>query len=72
VALGPDRFRRIAQVMVECGLATSASDAARKIEQGGVRIDGERLADSRARVEAGRAAFTLQVGRNAVRVSLVA
>jgi tyrosyl-tRNA synthetase len=71
VSLGPEGSRRISTVIVESGLATSASEATRKIEQGGVRVDGSRLADARARVDRATAAFTLQVGRNAVRVVVV-
>lgn len=70
VSLGAEGSRRIANVIVECGLATSASEAARKIEQGGVRIDGTRISDARARVGRDAGEFTLQVGRNAVRVSV--
>jgi tyrosyl-tRNA synthetase len=71
VALGPEGSRRVSSIIVECGLASSASEAARKIEQGGVRLDGSRLADSRARLNQAPSEFTLQVGRNAVRVSIV-
>jgi tyrosyl-tRNA synthetase len=71
VALGAEGTRRLANVIVDCGLASSASEAARKIEQGGVRIDGERVTDSKLRVERTTKDFTLQVGRNAVRVTVV-
>jgi tyrosyl-tRNA synthetase len=71
VSLGPEGSRRIANVMVECRLATSASEATRKIEQGAVRLDGVRLTDARARVDGTTSDFTLQVGRNAVRVTVV-
>jgi tyrosyl-tRNA synthetase len=71
VSLGPEGSRRIANVMVECRLANSASEATRKIEQGAVRLDGVRLTDARARVDGTPSDFTLQVGRNAVRVTVV-
>jgi tyrosyl-tRNA synthetase len=71
VSLGPEGSRRIANVMVECRLAHSASEATRKIEQGAVRLDGVRLTDARARVDGTTSDFTLQVGRNAVRVTVV-
>jgi tyrosyl-tRNA synthetase len=71
VSLGPEGSRRLASVIVESGLAISASEATRKIEQGGVRLDGIRLADAKARIDRSTAAFTLQVGRNAVRVVVV-
>jgi tyrosyl-tRNA synthetase len=70
ISLGPEGSRRMSSVIVECGLATSASEATRKIEQGGVRLDGARLEDSKARVTAQTGEFTLQVGRNAVRVAV--
>jgi tyrosyl-tRNA synthetase len=70
VSLGPDGSKRVSAVMVECGLATSSSEASRKIDQGGVRLDGIRLADSKARVDGTTSSFTLQVGRNAVRVTV--
>ena len=71
ISLGPEGSRRIANVMVECRLAKSASEATRKIEQGAVRLDGVRLTDVKARVDGTTSDFTLQVGRNAVRVTVV-
>ncbi len=70
VSLGPDGARRIALVMVDCGLAASASDASRKIEQGAVRIDGARISDARGRLDH-PSTLTLQVGRHVVRVDIV-
>ncbi len=70
VALGAEGARRLTHVMVACGLAASASEASRKIEQGAVRIDGQRVADARARLDKATPGFTLQVGRSAVRVAL--
>jgi len=58
----------LAKVLAECGLAASSSDAARKIQQGGVRIDGEKVADARQRVAPDAAPFLLQAGRRVVRV----
>ena len=52
----------IAQLLRQAGLAASASDATRLIEQGGVRIDGERLADSSAKIPRG-ATIVVQVGK---------
>ena len=75
VELSEDEYRStIERIMVRCGLAESTSDARRKIEQGGVRIDGQRigrdLAPDFRRFDAG--AFTLQVGkRSVVRVRLI-
>ena len=58
----------LSKVLAECGLAASASDAARKIQQGGVKIDGEKIGDARHRLSRGAAPFLLQAGRRAVRV----
>jgi tyrosyl-tRNA synthetase len=76
VELGEDEYRStIERIMVRCGLATSTSDARRKIEQGGVRIDGERLSGTSIAPDVQRLeadAFTLQVGkRAAVRVKRI-
>jgi len=58
----------LAKVLAECGLAASASDASRKIQQGGVKIDGEKVSDPRHRIAPGAAPFLLQAGRRVVRV----
>ena len=58
----------LAKVLAECGLAASASEASRKVQQGGVRIDGEKVSDPRLRIESGAAPFLLQAGRRIVRV----
>lgn len=79
VAAAPGEPKRLAAVMVEAGLATSASDAGRKIQQGGVKGDGERVADPRATVtispdtgqltlSTGSPLVILEVGRRAVRL----
>ncbi len=55
----------------QAGLAPSSSEAIRNIQQGGVRIDGERVTDRGLSVQAG--AFVLQVGkRKFARVTLQA
>jgi tyrosyl-tRNA synthetase len=58
----------LAKLVVAAGLAASTSDATRKIQQGGVRLDREKVTDMRARVEAARKAVVVEVGRRAVRV----
>jgi tyrosyl-tRNA synthetase len=68
---GPEGSKRVATIMVECGLAESASDATRKIEQGGVKLDGNRLTDARARLGPPVSSVVMQVGRRAVRIVLV-
>jgi tyrosyl-tRNA synthetase len=58
----------LSRVIVEAGLAVSSSEATRKAQQGGVRIDGEKVTDPRMRIGADRLPLTLEVGRRAVRV----
>jgi len=62
----------LSKVLVDAGLATSSAEAARKIQQGGVKVDREKVTDGRARIESGRPAFILEVGRRAVKVVPVA
>jgi len=52
----------IAQLLKLAQLTTSTSEATRAIEQGGVRIDGERVTDRNLRLAAGRT-LTVQVGK---------
>ncbi|MCX7892079.1 MAG: tyrosine--tRNA ligase [Burkholderiales bacterium] len=61
----------ITQVLKQAGLTASTSEAMRMIDQGGVRIDGERVAD-KARALARGTTAVLQVGkRRFARVTLV-
>ena len=60
----------VAKLVVGAGLAASASDATRKIQQGAVRVDRQKITDIKARVDAGRGDVILEVGRRAVRVTL--
>ena len=46
--------KALTRLMCDAGLATSASEAARKVQQGGVRLDGVRVTDPRSRVTAAR------------------
>jgi tyrosyl-tRNA synthetase len=58
------------QLIKQAGLTPSTSEALRAIEQGGVRIDGERAADKGLKLAAG-AKLVLQVGkRRFARVTL--
>ena len=59
----------IERILVRCGLADSMSDARRKLEQGGVRLNGDKLTGPGQAAPADASEFTLQVGkRSAVRV----
>jgi tyrosyl-tRNA synthetase len=58
------------QLLKQAGLTPSTAESLRMIEQGGVRIDGERAADKALRLAAG-ATVVLQVGkRKFARVTL--
>lgn len=61
----PESFpRRVVDILVEAGLAESKTAARRLIEQGGVKIDRERVEDIAAEVEAVVGEKTLvQVGK---------
>jgi tyrosyl-tRNA synthetase len=58
----------LARLVTQAGLATSTSEATRKIQQGGVKVDRVRATDLRMRVPADRSSLVLEVGRRAVRV----
>jgi tyrosyl-tRNA synthetase len=61
----------IPQLLKQAGLCPSTSEAMRKIDQGGVRIDGTVISDKALQVQAGQ--FVLQVGkRSFARVTLTA
>lgn len=61
----------IPQLLKQAGLCPSTSEAMRKIDQGGVRIDGTVVSDKGLQVAAGQ--FVLQVGkRSFARVTLTA
>ena len=58
------------RILVKCRLADSGSDATRKIKQGGVKIDGAKVADFGWKVP-GPGAYLVQVGaRQFVRLVL--
>ena len=57
-------------LLLEAGFAESGSDATRKIQQGGVRVDRDKVTDIRARLSPAQSEVLLQVGRRALRVRL--
>ncbi len=60
----------ITQLLKMSGVCPSTSDAARMVEQGGVKVDGEKVSDKGLRLAAG-STLVLQVGkRKFVRVTL--
>ena len=58
----------LSRVMVDAGLAASSSEATRKIQQGGVKLDREKVTSVTARVDLTGAERLLEVGRKAVRL----
>ena len=52
----------LANLLKEAGLVGSTSDAHRMVKQGAVRIDGERIADSR-QLMASSQVLIIQVGK---------
>ena len=57
----------IEHLLLAAGFAQSGADATRKVQQGAVRIDGEKFMRARAAVER-REPFVLQVGRQICRI----
>ncbi|MGE5161494.1 MAG: tyrosine--tRNA ligase [Betaproteobacteria bacterium] len=51
----------IAALLKQAGLAPSTSEAVRNVEQGGVKVDGEKVADRSVRLRAGT--YVVQVGK---------
>jgi tyrosyl-tRNA synthetase len=70
VAVGFDREpqKALSRLLVEAGLASSSSEAGRKIQQGGVKLGGEKVTDLKRRLGAAELPVVLQVGRHAVRL----
>jgi tyrosyl-tRNA synthetase len=68
IDFGDEPTRALARVIADASLAASASEAARKIQQGGVRLDGVRITDPKRRLDRDELPATLQVGRQARRV----
>jgi tyrosyl-tRNA synthetase len=57
----------IEHLLLECNLARSGSEATRKVQQGAVRINGEKFTSVRTPVDRD-GSFVLQVGRQVVRI----
>lgn len=60
-ALMPGQTRSVASLIKEMGFADSLSDAGRKMEQGGVRINGDKMLDKKAELAEGL--YLLEVGK---------
>ena len=57
----------IEHLLLECNLAKSGSEATRKVQQGAVRINGEKFTSVRTPVDRDDS-FLLQVGRQVTRI----
>ena len=68
IAFDGESSKALTRVICDAGLATSASDAGRKVQQGGVRVNAERVSDPRARLRSTDLPCVLQVGRHTVRL----
>jgi tyrosyl-tRNA synthetase len=64
----PDGSIGLPKLVTAAGLASSSSDATRKIQQGAVKVDREKVADIKFRVDSARNGLILEVGRRAVRI----
>lgn len=60
-ALTQGPSRSVASIIKELGFADSMTDAGRKMEQGGVRVDGEKIVDRKAQLSAGQ--YIIEVGK---------
>ena len=58
----PQAACSIAQLLKQAGLTPSTTEAQRMIEQGGVKLDGERVSDKGLKIPAGRTVVA-QVGK---------
>ena len=61
-----DEGLRVTRLMIQCGLTGSSTAATRLIDQGSVRIDGEKVSDRFLAIDAQRGPFVLQVGKRKV------
>jgi tyrosyl-tRNA synthetase len=61
LAADPAGGLAIAAILKQAGLAPSTSEAIRNVEQGGVKVDGTRIADRALRLAKGT--YVIQVGK---------
>jgi len=64
----PEGSIGLPKLVTAAGLASSSSDATRKIQQGAVKVDREKVADIKFRVDSALNGLILEVGRRAVRI----
>ena len=68
VDFGSESSKALTRILVDAGLATSTSEAGRKIQQGGVKIGGSKIADLKHRLSAEHLPIVVQAGRHAIRL----
>jgi tyrosyl-tRNA synthetase len=68
IDFGGEPSRLLTRVLVDAGLAPSTSEAGRRIQQGGVKLAGDRVTDVRHRVHPEYLPLVLQSGRHVVRL----
>jgi tyrosyl-tRNA synthetase len=66
--LSGEPTRALTRVLVDAGLAPSTSDAGRRIQQGGVKVNGVRVDDIKYRIGSEQLPAILQTGRHAVKL----
>ncbi len=68
VDFGGEASRALTRIMVDAGLAPSTSEAGRRIQQGGVKLNGQRVGDLKYRLEPEHLPVVVQSGRHSVRL----
>jgi len=68
VNFGGEPTRALTRVLVDAGLAPSTSDAGRRIQQGGVKVNGAKVDDLKYRIAPEHLPALVQTGRHAVRL----
>ena len=68
VDFGSESSKALTRILVDAGLASSTSEAGRKIQQGGVKIGGSKIADLKHRLSAEHLPIVVQAGRHAIRL----
>lgn len=58
----PDGDMPLVQLLKQCQLTVSTSEAQRMLDQGGVRVDGEKVSDRSIKLKTGKS-YVLQVGK---------
>ena len=62
----PDEGMRLTHLMIQCGLSTSSAAAVRLVNQGSVKVDGQKVTDRFLSITQQQKPFVLQVGKRKV------